>query len=141
MLTKAELRTKCTQTGRRYRLVTLSDESQVRIQSLTRAEQRAWRKATQKKDGTIDPKTIEYSNDVLMAMVIVDESGALAFTISDALNGMFDQLDTADTTLLVDAAVDHCGLVVDAKELDDAKKNSEGTPGNSSSGANENGSA
>lgn len=138
MLTKAELRTKCTQTKRRYRLVKLSDETEVRIQSLTRAEQRAWRKATQKKDGSIDPKTIEYSNDVLMAMVIVDEAGALAFTISDALNGMFDLMDTADTTLLVDAAVDHCGLVADAKEVDDTKKNSEPTLGNGSSGPNAN---
>ena len=116
----------------------LYDGSEWRIQSLRRAEQREWRRATQKADGSNDPIKHEYSNDVLLSMAIVDDKGNLAFTISDALNGMFDLLDTRDTTLLVDAVVDHCGLVADTNEIKAAIKNSETTPGNGSSGVNAN---
>ena len=134
MLTKEQLRNKCVATGRRYRVVELLDGSEVRIQSLTRAEQREWRKSTQKKDGTTDVRKVEYSNDALLAMSIVDEQGGAVFTLGDALSGMFDLWDVRDTTLLVDAIVDHCGLIADAKEIDAALKNSEETPGKDSSG-------
>jgi hypothetical protein len=134
MLTKEQLRNKCLPMGRRYKLVTISDGSQVRIQSLTRAEQRELRKATQKKDGSPDPKKSEYSNDVLLAMAIVDGDDKTVFTIGDALSGMFDHWDTTDTTILVDAAIDHCGFIADSKEIDDTLKNSDQTPGNDSSG-------
>lgn len=134
MLTKEQLRAKCVNTDRRHYEVPLLDGSTVRLQSLTRGEQREWRKATQKKDGSIDPKKHEYSNDVLLSMVIVDGDGKTVFTVGDALSGMFDLWDTRDTTILTEAAVDHCGLVVDSKETEAAIKNSEETPGKDSSG-------
>lgn len=134
MLTKEQLRNKCLPTGRRYKDVDLIDGSKVRLQSLTRSEQREWRKSTNKKDGSPDPKKIDFSNDILLAMAIVDAEGKPVFTIGDALSGMFDHWDTRDTTILVDAVVDHCGLVADSKEIEDTLKNSEETPGKDSSG-------
>ena len=134
MLNREQLRSKGLNMARRFRLVTLIDGSQVRIQSLNRAEQREWRNAVKRKDGTPDPKKLEYSNDILLAMCVVDEEGKQVFTLGDALSGMFDYWDTQDTTVLLDATVDHCGLVADAKEIEARVKNSEATPGNDSSG-------
>ena len=134
MLNRAELRNRSIKTERRYKEVRLSDGAVVRLQSMTRSEQRTWRKSTQKKDGSIDPKRIDYSNDILLVMTIVDEKGEPAFTLGDAFGGMFDDWDTADTSILIDAAVDHCGLLVETKETEDAIKNSDETPGNDSSG-------
>jgi hypothetical protein len=132
MLTRDQLRQRSE--PRRYRTVTLADGGEVRLRSLTRSEQREWRRATQTKSGELDPKKREYSNDVLLAYVIVDENGNPVFTVHDALQGVFDDWDAGDCTLLVDAAVDHCRLVVDKVEVDDAIKNSGETPGNGSSG-------
>lgn len=137
MLSKEQLRNKCVNTTRRYDVVTFADGSQARIRSLMRNEQRQWRKATKNKDGSEDPEKIEYSNDVLCAMVLVDEAGETVFTVEEALRGMFDLWDTKDSTILVDAAVKHCGLVIDdtKKEIEGRIKNSDGTPGNGSSSA------
>jgi len=138
MLSKEQLRNKCVNTTRRYDVVTFADGNKARIQSLTRSEQRKWRKATKRKDGTEDPEKIEYSNDVLCAMVLVDDAGETVFTVDEALRGMFDLWDTQDSTILVDGAVRHCGLVIadTTKEIEARIKNSEGIPGNGSSSAN-----
>jgi len=134
MLTKEEIRARGVKVSRRYCIVTLADGSDIRLQSLTRTEQREWRQATQKKDGTIEPKKHEYSNDVLLAMCIVDETGATVYTVQEALNGIFDLWDTNDAIKLAEVAAAHIGLYVERKDVEAALKNSGATPGNGSSG-------
>lgn len=133
-LTKEQIRARGLSVKRRYCVVPLSDGSDIRLQSLTRTEQREWRQATTKKDGSIDPKKHEYSNDVLLAMCIVDGTGATVYTVDEALNGIFDLWDTADTTKLAEVAAAHVGVYVERKDLEAALKNSGTTPGNGSSG-------
>jgi hypothetical protein len=134
MLSKEQLRSRGVSDGRRYCLATLADGSEVRLQSLTRSEQRDWRQSTQKKDGSLDPKKQEYSNDVLIAMCIVDDSGSTVYTIEEAINGIFDLWDTADTTLITEVAAAHCRLYVERREVEAALKNSGATRGSGSSG-------
>lgn len=143
MLTKEQLRNKCVVTDRRYDVAKFPDGTEALHQSMTRSEQRQWRKATKKKDGSEDPEKIEYSNDVLCAMTVVDPvTLELVFTVDEALRGMFDLWDTRDTTILVDSIVKHCGLVIGdtSKAIEARIKNSEETPGNGSSSVNADGS-
>lgn len=109
------------QTPRNYQSVLLGDGSEVRVRSLTRMEQRAWRMATAGKDGEQDPKKAEFSNDVLLAMCIVDDDGNTAFTADEALRGCFDAWDSGDTQAILRAALDVCGIVRRAPEA--AEKN------------------
>lgn len=131
MPTKQELRNFTT--SRRYLDVPLYTGQVWTIQSITREEQRQWHKATQKKDGTEDPKKTPFSNDVLLSMTIVDDKKQLAFTVGDALGGMFSEWDTGITNPLYLAALKHCRLI-ENKEVDDSTKNSDETPESNSSG-------
>lgn len=114
--------------------VPLLDGSTVRIQSLTRGEQREIRSAVKKKDGSVDPKLNEFSNDLLLVRCIVDDNNDRVYTDGDALGGMFDLWDTRDTAVLIDAAIEHTGILLDMKEVEARLKNSDSTPGTGSSG-------
>jgi hypothetical protein len=135
MLTKEQLRAKSAKFERRYLDVPLLDGSSVLLQSLTKGEQREIRNAVKKKDGTVDPKLNEFSNDLLLVRCIVDGvTKERVYTDDDALLGIFDLWDTQDTAVLIDAAIEHTGILLDMKEVEARLKNSRPTPGNGSSG-------
>lgn len=134
VLTKEQIRNRGVEPARKFANVSLSDGSVIRLRSLTRAEQREWYRATKKKDGTVDKAKIEYSDDVLLALSIVDDNDQPTFTITEALNGIFDFWATNDTKQLVEVAAELSGLIVDQAEIDAALKNSAATPGNGSCG-------
>lgn len=134
MLTKEQLRSKSAKLERRYLDVPLLDGSAVRIQSLTRGEQREIRAAVKKKDGSVDPKLNEFSNDLLLVRCIVDGNNERVYSDGDALGGMFDLWDTRDTAVLIDAAIEHTGILLDMQEVEARLKNSNATPGSGSSG-------
>lgn len=133
-LTIEQIRARGLSVKRRYCLAHLVDGSDVILQSLATTEKREWRQSTLKKDGSIDPKKHEYSNDVLLAMTIVDATGATAYTVDEALNGIFDLWDTGDTTRLAEIAGAHCGVYVERKDVEAALKNCAMTPGSNFSG-------
>lgn len=131
MLTKAELLAK---TERRFVEVPLPSGGDVRVRSLKRAEHRAWRKSFQKKNGDLDVDKFEYSDDVLIAMSLVDDKGAELFSIKDALGGCFDDLDDADVNAIRGAVTKLNNMnALNRNEIEAAVKNSEATPGNDSS--------
>jgi len=129
-LSKAQLKAKATTGERRFQIVPLPSGGDVRIQSLTRAEQRKCRKACQKKNGETDPAKQVFYDDILIALSAVEDSGAAIFTIQDALAGCFDNFELADTNALLKAVVSLNGMndETGARDVDDAGKNSDETP-------------
>ncbi len=136
MLSRDELRSKSEQTVRRYKDVTLPSGGDVRIRSITRSEHRNWRKSWRKKGGEIDLQKLDFSDDMMLAMCLVDEDGKQMFTRSEALDGVFDNFDSGDTNVMVAAVNRHTNMdgETDQNSVDDAVKNSQETPSNDSSG-------
>ena len=134
-LSKAALKAKAAANVRRFEIVPLPSGGDVRIQSLTRAEQRKCRKACQKKNGEVDPAKQGFYDDILMAMSVVEDSGAAIFTTQDAINGCWDDFDLADTNTLLKAVVAINGMNDEAaSRVEDAEKNFDETPENGTSG-------
>tara|TARA_Y100000310_G_scaffold246825_1_gene252224 strand:- start:2068 stop:2499 length:432 start_codon:yes stop_codon:yes gene_type:complete len=136
MLSKDELRNKAGANSRRYRIVPLPTGGEIRIRSITRGEQRRWRKTWRKKDGDIDRDKVEFMDDLMLAMCVVDGAGDLVFTQKEALDGIFDDFDGGDTNVMVAAVNRHNSMdgELHGTAIDDAVKNSGETPGNGSSG-------
>ena len=116
---------------RRYRDVPLPDGTTVRLQSLLRSERRKWRRITLKDDGSIDQMKLPYSDDVLLAMSMIDEQGNLVFSTDEALKGQFDTWDNSDTEVLITECID---LSLVPSKAGAALKNSEDLPKKDSSG-------
>ena len=87
---------------RRYVTIALSDGTPVRLRSMLRSEQRKWKKLTS------DGNAKDFSDDVLIAMCIVNENGDQAISCEDALTGAFDDWDMLDCQLLLRACFQLC---------------------------------
>jgi hypothetical protein len=135
MLNREKLKKRCIASERRWDFVTLHDGEQVKLRSITQRELREWRQSWKKKDGTVDARKFAYSDEALLALCIVDEEDKPVFTLDDAFKGIFDDWDTQDTGLLIEAASKLCRLTRDSvdEDVESAIKNSQETPGNSSS--------
>lgn len=121
---------------RRYSTVTLTDGTVVRLRSLTRSEQRQW------KTHTKDVAAEQFSDDVLLALCIVDDDGNQVISCEDALTGFFDVWDMADCQALLRGCYELLFVQPITKSaVEDALKNSKATTGNGSSGSNAIGSA
>lgn len=118
---------------RRFTTATLLDGTKVRLRSMLRSEQRKWHKCTKKEDGSEDESKQQFSDDVLLAMTIVDDEGNPLVSVEEAFQGFFDDWDTADTNILINEAV---ALSFPARPtaIADALKKTAETPGNDSSG-------
>lgn len=117
---------------RRFKTVTLADGTSVRLRSLLRSEQRQWQESTR------DAAARQYSDDVLIAMCIVDDDGNQVISVEDALTGFFDQWDMSECQALLRACLELCYLTPQeplADRVGAALKNSNRTSGNGSSGA------
>lgn len=116
---------------RRHKTVVLTDGTQVRLRSLLRAEHRQWRNAT---TGTAAQ---QFSDDVLIALCIVDDDGNQVISVDDALTGLFDSWDMADCQILLRGCFELCfpsqAEPMQAR-VSGALKNSSTTTGNGSSG-------
>ena len=136
MLSKAELRSKSEQNVRRYKDVTLPSGGDVRIRSITRSEHRNWRKSWRKKGGDIDFVKLDFSDDMMLALCLVDEDGQQVFTRAEALDGVFDNFDSGDTNVMIAAVNRHTNMdgEPDKDSIEDAVKNSSETPSSVSSG-------
>ena len=88
------------QVKRRYKTVTLADGEKIRLRSLLRSEQRTW------KNQTRDKTAEQYSDDVLLAMCIVDDEGNQRIATQTALEGFFDTWDMAECQILLRAALE-----------------------------------
>lgn len=120
--------------ARRFEDVAIPSGGTVRMRSLKRSEQRAWRQSWITK-GEVNHKRLAFSDDALLAMCLVDESGEPLFTTQEAFDGCFDGLDAADANAMLRVATALSGLGGDdPKKVDDAIKNSDATPGKDSSG-------
>ena len=135
MLTKEQLLAKGKEAARRFTLVDLPTGGTVRVQSLTRLEQREWKKSWRKRNGELDRTKFDFSDDVLLAKSIVDDAGNQVFTPTDAFDGCFDGWDSGDINALLKAVSKLSNLEESADEgVDDAVKNLDATAGNDSSG-------
>jgi len=132
-LNRAQFEAKSAKSIRRFDVVALPTGGEARVQSLTRSEQRKWRKSCQKKNGEADPAKQAYFDDVLLSMTVVDDDGAAVFTTNEALAGCWDAFDMADTNAMLRAAtkINNMG---DEPEPEQAVKNSDETPGNGTAG-------
>lgn len=87
---------------RRFSTVRLADGAVVRLRSLTRSEQRHWQNQTN------GEASKQYSDDVLIAMCIVDDEGNQIISCEDALTGFFDQWDMSECQTLLRACIELC---------------------------------
>lgn len=135
-LNRDELKAKAASTQRQFDIVSLPTGGDVKIQSLTRSEQRKWRKACQKKNGEPDPAKQGYYDDVLLSMTVVADSGEAVFTVTDAFEGCWDDFLIADTNALLRGVtkLNGIGEEVSASDVDNAVKNSDETPENGTTG-------
>lgn len=122
-------------TERRFLTVELPSGGEMRLRSLKRSEIRQWRRSWINSKGNVDARKLEYSDDCLLAMTLVDADGNPLFTVKEAQDGVFDDLDGADSAMLIDETIELNKLGRrQEQKAEAALKNSEETRGNDSSG-------
>ena len=84
--------------ARRYATVKLSDGTPLRLRSLMRSEQRQLRARVKDR--------MEYYDDCLLALSIVNGTGEPEVSIETALEGFFDQWEMRDIQVILNAAMD-----------------------------------
>lgn len=135
-LNREQLKAKAASTERQFDIVSLPTGGDVKIQSLTRSEQRKWRKACQKKNGEADPAKQNYFDDVLLSMTVVADNGEAVFTVTDAFSGCWDDFLVVDTNALIRGVtkLNGIGEETTSSDVDNAVKNSDETPENGTTG-------
>lgn len=96
----------------------------VRIRSLTAREIREWRGGLVGDDGK-PTKRLERANELLVALAVIDDSGAPVFSDDDAMSMLFDDVDSAAFAVLVAAVRKHTNVGADPdwKIIEAAAKN------------------
>lgn len=100
------------------------------IQSLTAEEMRRLRGGFQTKDGSLNWKRVNRVNELLICATIVGDDGGLIFTEEHAFSVDMDRMDGAIVAALGAEIKEFVGwnADTDAKAIEDALKNSRGTP-------------
>lgn len=124
MLTREELEKR--KGKRRFKTYPIGD-GEARFGSMDGRARRQWRNFARTDDGKVDHEKLQYSDDVLIALSLVDADSNPLYSVAEALKGCFDDYDSPDLQAMVDAAVDINGLGGSTPGVDKTLKNSETT--------------
>ena len=108
----------------RFRSLSDLEYSQFQLGGMKQDEQGDW---------TDDPDKLGTSRARLIALCLVDDSGAPLFSAAD-VDAIASAFDAADSAALYDCLREHCGLnrKAGASRIDEAKKNLSMTPASGS---------
>ena len=108
--------------AKQYETVDIST-GKVKIRRLTRGDMRTWRKSHNDDDGKVNDEKLEYSDDVLIALSLMNGNGTLKHTVSEAMDGCFDDMTHEDGRILISRIIDLNRIGEDVKSLKVAAKN------------------
>jgi hypothetical protein len=105
--------------------VKLSDGSVVLLRRATAKLYRDYRRSLRDKEGMPIVERQAYGDELLIAAMMVDESGNQLFTTDEVLEGVFDNVEQSDLTPIIRKAYELLGLADEDQET--REKNSSAT--------------